>query len=194
MKSPNAVLVLAALAAGAALTGAALAAGKPVDKPSVARRAAVLQAIVDCRKMTDSDARLACYDAAAAKLDEAESTGQVVVVDREQARQVRRDIFGLQLPSLDIFNLGGGGKGAAATVAKGEEVDKLLATVKEARQLGDGKWTIELDTGAVWRQIENSDIALDIRPGQTVEIRKGAIGSFVMKVGGQPGFKAHRDR
>jgi hypothetical protein len=186
MKRPRAVLALAAVAAASA----ALAA----DKPSPAKRAAVLQAIVDCRHMTDSNARLACYDQAAAKLDEAESTGQVVGVDKEQARQVRRDIFGLQLPSLDIFSLAKSGKSGPAPIAQGEDVDKLAATVKSAFQQGDGKWTVELDTGAVWRQIENSDLAIDIRPGEKVEIHRGSIGSFVMKVAGQPSFKAHRDR
>ena len=184
MKSSSAVLIL--LAGAVAFAGPALAAGKP----SKAQRAAVLQAIVDCRAMTDTTARLSCYDAAAAKLDEAEAAGQVVVVDREQARQVRKEVFGLQLPSLDIFNLGGG-KGAAA---KGEDVDRLLATVKQATRQADGKWVLELDTGAVWRQIEDGYYGKDPRPGSKVEIKKGSLGSFMLKVDGQQAFKAHRDR
>ena len=186
MKSSSAVLVLTAVSF---LLGTPTIAA---DKPSSAKRAAVLQAIVDCRAMTDTSARLACYDAAAAKLDEAESSGQVMVVDREQAKQVRKEVFGLQLPSLDIFNLGGG-KGAER-VAKGDEVDRLLATVRQASRAGDGRWTIELDTGAVWRQLEPVDLANDPRSGSKVEIKKGALGSFLMKIDGQPGFKAHRDR
>ena len=151
MKTPSVVLTAAAILA---LAAPALAAGKP----SQARRAAVLQAIVDCRAMTDTNARLACYDAAAAKLDEAESSGQVVVVDREQATKVRKEVFGLQLPSLDIF----GGKGAPEAL-KGEGVDQLTATIKQASQGVDGKWVIELDTGAVWRQIEGADVAVEAR-------------------------------
>jgi len=187
MKTPNAVVLLAAVAA--LLAGAAHAAGK---SPTKAQRAAVLQAIVDCRAQKDPDARLKCFDAAAAKLDEAEASGQVVVVDREQAKAVRKDIFGLQLPSLDIFNLGGGGKGAAAA-AKGEDVDRITATVKQAWRQGD-RWFFELDTGAVWRQVEASELAADPRPGSKVEIRKASLGSFMMKIDGQAGFKAHRER
>ncbi len=174
------VLVIAAMTAGAA--GAA----KPSDK----KRAAVLQAIVDCRPMTDTTARLACYDAAAAKLDEAEAAGQVVVVDKERAREVRKDIFGLQLPSLDIFNRGGGGKLLSAA----EDVDRLTETIRKASQQADGKWVFELQNGAVWRQIDNSEVLPDPRPGLRVEIRKGAIGSFFMKVEGKSAFKVHRDR
>jgi hypothetical protein len=187
MKISSAMALCAAVLAAAGMAGAA---GKP---PSKAQRAAVLQAIVDCRAMTDRDARLDCYDKAAARLDEAESSGQVVVVDREQATQVRKEIFGLQLPSLDIFNLTGAGKGAAP-IAKGEGVDRISATVKQAFREGAGRWVIELDTGAVWRQIEDSDVPVDAHAGSKVEIRKASLGSFFLKVDGQPAFKAHRDR
>ncbi len=181
-----AMVVLAAVVAASA--GGALAAGKVSEK----KRAAVLQAIVDCRPITDVDARLACYDAAAAKLDEAEASGQVVVVDREQARQVRKEVFGLQLPSLDVFSLGGGK--AANALAKDEDVDRVTATVKTAHRDPTGKWVVELDTGAVWRQIDDTDLAFDPHPGSKVELKRGVIGSFFMKLDGQTAVRAHRDR
>ena len=160
-----------------------LAAGKP----TAPARAPELQAVIACRALTDRDARLNCFDAAAAKLDEAESTGQVVVVNREQAREVRRDVFGLQLPSLDIF----GRKGMAAA---GEDVDKLSSTVKTASLNPDGRWVLELETGAVWRQVDDSPMATPPHPGSKIEIRRAALGSFFIRVDGHPGFRAHRDR
>lgn len=170
--------------------GPAMAAGKV----SESRRAAVLQAVVDCRPMTDTATRLACYDAAAAKLDEAEASGQVVVVDKEQAHQVRREIFGLQIPSLDVFSLGGGGRGAPSAIAKAEDVDRITETVKRASRLPDGKWTVELESGAVWRQIDTNEVPNDPHAGSKAEIRKASLGSFFMKLDGQAAFKAHRDR
>ena len=172
--------IAAALVAAPQLAGAA--------KISEQKRAAVLQAVVDCRAVTDRDKRLDCFDAASAKLDEAEATGQVVVVDREQAKAVRKDVFGLSLPSLDIF----GGK--ADKIAKEDSVDEIAGTVKTAWRGGDGKWNVELDNGAVWRQIDNYDIPMSPHQGSTVEIKKGALGSFILKGDGQPGVKAHRDR
>ncbi len=160
-----------------------LAAGKPA--PQV--RAPELQAVIACRALTDRDARLNCFDAATAKLDEAESTGQVVVVNREQARAVRRDVFGLQLPSLDIF----GRKGAAAT---GEDVDQLASTVKAASENPDGRWVLELETGAVWRQVDDSPMATPPHVGSKVEIRRAGLGSFFTRIDGHPAFRAHRDR
>jgi hypothetical protein len=146
-----------------------------------------LQAVIACRALTDRDARLACFDAASAKLDEAESAGQVVVVNREQAREVRRDVFGLTLPSLDIF----GRKGIAAT---GEDVDRLVTTVKTAHLDADGRWVLELDTGAVWRQVDDSPMATPPHPGSKAEVRRAALQSFFIWIDGHPAFRAHRDR
>ncbi len=153
-------------------------------------RAPELQAIVDCRAISDRDARLACYDKAADRLDQAEASGQVVVVNREQVRSVKKDIFGLQLPSLDIFSATGRkGPGAAS-----EEIDHLDGVVKSAWRGEGGRWNIALETGAVWRQTDNYELGRPPHTGSKVEIRRGAFGSFFMKVDGQEAFKAHRDR
>ena len=65
-----------------------------------------MQQLLDCRKLADSAARLACYDKAAATMDQAEAKGDIVVVDREQARKVRRQAFGFTLPSITLFERG----------------------------------------------------------------------------------------
>src|SRR5207344_3661661 len=69
-------------------------------------RAAIVEKLVDCRKLTENAARLACYDEATAAFDQAESKGDVVVIDREQAREVRKQAFGFTLPSISIFQKG----------------------------------------------------------------------------------------
>lgn len=179
---------------GAALALAGICAGEVFAAGVVApkTRAPELQAIVDCRALADRDARLNCYDAAAAKLDQAEAAGQVVVVNREQVRKVRKDVFGLQLPSLDIFNaVVGKGKAGAA---EAEDSNRLQSVVKTAWRGGDGRWSLELETGAVWRQTDDFQLANDPHPGSKADIRQGALGSFFMKIDGQPAFKAHRDR
>lgn len=179
-------LLMAALAAA----GAVGLGGGPADAagPSAKQRAAVLQAVVDCRKVADEHQRLVCYDAAAARLDEAEAKGQVVVVDREQARAVRKEVFGLQLPSLDVFSAASKGGDAR------EDVDRVDAVVKAASQDQNGRWVFDLDSGAVWRQIDSYPLNREPHPGSKVEIRKAALGSFKMKVDGQPAIRVHRDR
>lgn len=150
--------------------------------PSRAVRAAVVQKLVDCRKLADGAQRLACYDAATAAFDQAEAKGDVVVVDREQARQVRRQAFGFQLPSISIFEKG-------ETTEDLENTDGVLAT---ARQDSAGRWTIRLEDGAVWASNGPEQLFKTPKPGMKVRIRKASLGSYLMMIDGQGGFKARR--
>lgn len=161
--------------------GAAMAA-----EPRIENRAAVFQGLLDCKAKTDPGERLACYDAAAATLGAAEQKGDIVVVDREQAQAVRRQAFGFTLPSLDIFNRGEG-KDAAP-----EPVDELTAKVERAYRGGDGRWTFELEGGAVWLQNDSETIGRMPKQGSTVEIRKAAMGSYFLKSDGQRAIRARR--
>ena len=165
-----------ALAAALAMLAGAQAA-QAQDK-----RAAAFQSVMDCRKLTDSAARLACFDAAAATMDQAEKAGDIVVVDRDQARAARRQAFGFSLPSLSMFERG---------VAK-EEVENLAAVAKRAYRGGDNKWRVELEDGAVWAQTDNEPLPRGAKAGSKVEIRTASLGSYFMKVDGQRAVRATR--
>ena len=146
------------------------------------KRAPMLQQVLDCRAIADPGERLACYDASVNRLDQAELAGQVVVVDREKAREVRRQAFGFNLPSLAIFE-----RGAAEP-----EINNLTTTVVRARQDPLTRWIIEIEGGAVWKQMETVPINRSPKKGMTVQIRKGALGAFFMNVDGQRAFKVDR--
>lgn len=167
---------LPALAVLTALTSPAAAQTKPPE------RAAIVQGLVDCRKLTDDAQRLACYDQAAAALDQAEAKGDVVIVDREQARQVRRQAFGFALPSISLFERG----------ETQEEIENVAGTVKAARQNGAGKWVVEMSEGGVWVQVDANELHRDPRAGMPVKIRQAAMGSFLMSIDGQRAFRARR--
>lgn len=167
---------------GLALTLAAgLAAQAAPDKPK--GRAAVLQSVVDCRKLTDDAARLACYDAAIGKLDEAEKSGDVVVVDKAQVREARKAAFGFNFQMPSFMTAG----------EKPEELERISAVVASARQDANGKWIIKLEDGAVWRQIDTAILNKDPKKGSKVEIRTAALGSFFMKVDNNMQMRVHRD-
>lgn len=154
----------------------------PAAKPP--NRAAVLQGLLDCRTKTDSAERLACFDAAAARMDQAESKGDIVVVDREQARTVRKQAFGFILPSLSLFDRG----------EKPEQIDHYSGVIALARTNGSGRWTIRLEDGAVWNQIDGNPPNRDPKTGMKVEIRAAVMGSYMMSVDGQGAFRAHREQ
>ncbi|MFM8376576.1 MAG: hypothetical protein ACKN9P_11065 [Phenylobacterium sp.] len=154
----------------------------PASSPAESR-AAALQALSACRSRSDPMDRLACFDAAAARLDEAEKKGDIVVVDRRQAQEVRRQAFGFTLPSMALF-----------ARAEGEEkLDRVESVLAEARRGPDGKWVVRLENGAVWRQTDAEGPARTPRPGMKVVVRSASLGSFLVSVDGQAGFRAKRE-
>jgi hypothetical protein len=142
-----------------------------------------LKAMIACRAKTDDAARLKCFDEAVAGLEAAQNKGEVIVVDQAEVTRARHEAFGFPLPHLSIF------QGSV----KGEDFETMTTAVKSARRARTGEWTMTLEDGAVWRQISN-DGDIDVKPGAAVRIRKGAIGSFLMNVAGQPAIKVHRDQ
>jgi len=164
------------LAAALALAGGAVAAPKPVAS------SAVVQGLLDCRNVADNTTRLACYDKAAAAMESATASGDLVTLDREQRRAARRQAFGFTLPTLSFLDRG----------EKVVEADKLTATIASASQDALGDWVVRLDDGAVWAQTEPEPLARRPRPGATVVISKGMLGSFFMTIDGQPAGKAKR--
>ncbi len=152
-------------------------------EPKVEARTAMFQNLVDCKTKTDSAARLACYDAAVATLDVAEKKGDIVVVDRDQARAARNQAFGFALPSLAMFERG----------EKPEELDRVSTTVVKASRQGDGMWLIELEGGAVWVQNDSEVLTRAPKAGSKAEVRKAAMGYF-MKLDGQRAIRARRLR
>ena len=176
MIMPRLVLALSLFAAAATATMA-------TAQPKGEGRAKIVQELVDCRKLTDGTARLACYDKAAATLDVAEQKGDIVVVDRDQARKVRRQAFGFTLPSISLFEKG----------ETPEELENVTAHVDAARMNGASKWVIQLkDGGGTWVQVDDKDLHKTPKSGMAVTIRKASLGSYLMSLDGGGGFRVRR--
>jgi hypothetical protein len=166
----------------AILSGPALAAGPaPAASPE---RAKEMQQLAECAKLTDAAARLACYDKAAHALDQAEAKGDVVVVDREQARKVRRQAFGFTLPSMSLFERG----------EKPEDVSSTLTAVVSAHKALTGKWVLKLADGSTWSQVDLTDIPIDPKAGDKVKIVRASMGSYLASIGNQREVRVHRDQ
>jgi hypothetical protein len=140
-------------------------------------------AIAACQRQTEDAARLRCYDAAAAALTEAAGSGKVVVVDREDVRETRRSLFGFSLPKLPFFS---GDDSADA------QEDELTAKVAAAGSIGHGKYRIRLESGALWETTEGRSTMADPRSGDTVVIKRGPLGSYMMRIAGQRALRAKR--
>jgi len=164
--------------AAALLLGSAAVAAKP--KPS---ESPLLRGLAECRGLADDAARLRCFDAAAAALTDAAGSGKVVVVEREDVRRVRRSLFGFSLPKVPFFS-------GDDTAEDGQE--EITAKIAAAGPIGYDKYQIRLEDGAMWQTTEGSS-AIDVpRSGDTVVIKRGPLGSYMMRINGQRGVKAKR--
>jgi hypothetical protein len=163
------------------LAAMALTATAPVQDAQQQRPEA-LERLVACRAITENTARLACYDAAAGAFDTAQQQGELLVIDRAQANETRRQLFGFEAPSLpSLF-------GGNAT----PDIESIETTLQSASQGGDGRWVFRLADGGVWRQIDSEPVRFQNRSGQEVRVRKASLGSFMMTVGGSRAVRVRR--
>lgn len=141
-----------------------------------------VNALEQCRQITDSAQRLACYDRAAPALITASRSGEINVVDRGQLRQARRSLFGFSMPKLPFFS---------GDQSSSDTPDQIETTVKSAWDLGYGKYRIKVTEGdAVWETTEET--SHEPRPGQKIVIRRGTMGSYFLRIDGNVGVKGRR--
>jgi hypothetical protein len=162
----------------------AIAAAPPALAQTSAQgaRPEALDRLVACRQIAASEARLACFDGAVAQFDTAQQQGDVVVVDRAQVREARRQLFGFQLPSVTLFDQG----------EKPETLEAIETTLVRGSQSGDNRWTFTLADESVWRQVDSERVTFRNREGEPVRIRRAALGSFLMTVGNSRAVRVRR--
>lgn len=163
---------IAAVAAILAATG--VAAAEQAAPP-------VIGDIVKCRAEADDSKRLACYDSAAGVLAKATTDGSIAVVSRDDVRKTRRSLFGFTLPKLPFF---------AGDDSVEEAPDEIETTVKSGQQNRDGNYTVVMADGATWRTTE--PLRKMPKPGDKAKIKKAALGSYFLSIGGLRGVRAMR--
>ena len=165
-----------------AVSGLVAVAASPATAASKSRkteRAPLLTAETQCRTVAEPASRLACYDKSVAALDTAETSQAVVVIDQQQVRETRRNLFGISLPDIGLFG-------------NAPDLPQIETTVTSASVDGAGRWSFVLADGARWTQTDDNIIARRPRANDKVIIKRAALGSFRLSVGGQPGVKAKR--
>ncbi|HET9397218.1 MAG TPA: hypothetical protein VFO45_00195 [Sphingomicrobium sp.] len=171
------LLPFVSLAALAALSTAALAKDPPKQSPLV-------NALEACRAVADPGERLACYDKQAGALLDATSKGDVAVVDKSEVRKARKSLFGFAMPKIPFFS----GDDTADVVS-----DTLESTVKTANGIGYGKFRIVIAEGnAVWETTESYGTMREPRVGDKIIIKRGPLGSFMLRIGSNRSVKGKR--
>jgi hypothetical protein len=170
--------------------GAALALCATATSPAYSkdedRKPQVYVDLKQCQAIADPGQRLACYDTAAGALITSTESGEIRLVDQEEARQVRRSLFGFSLPRIGLF---GGGKERIEE----EEVKVLETTVTRVRRLQHGKYLFTIAEGdAQWQTTDAPMMMRTPKAGQKVTLERAALGSYWVKFEGQRPVKGKR--
>jgi len=168
------------LLAGAALLSASAVFGQ-TDK-LMQSRPPVFEELVNCRSITDPKERLACYDSKVAAMDAAEKNDELVLADKSAMKEARKGLFGFSIPKLKIFGNDG----------KDDEKFELVAKIDSAYQASYGKWTIVLEDGARWVQIDTQVLRKNPTRGMEVRIRAASMGSYFANINGARAIRMKR--
>lgn len=148
--------------------------GPSSAQTSAVARSPLLEQVARCRQIAADAERLSCFDTAAGALDAAERQGEVVVVERGQIREARRQLFGFELPSLPPM---------FTRDTDEEKIDAVETTLASAGQAPDGKWVFRLADGSEWRQIDSDPVRFQNRAGTEIRVRRASLGSYLLTAG-----------
>jgi hypothetical protein len=167
------------LAGGVLLPGTAA----PAQADNLTKsRPPVFEELVNCRSVADPTARLLCYDEKVTAIDEAEKKDELVLADKASMKEARKGLFGFSIPKLKIFGNDG----------KEEEDFELVAKIDSAYMANYGKWTIVLEDGARWTQIDTTVLRKSPKNGMEVKIRAAVMGSYFANIDGQRAIRMKR--
>lgn len=159
------------------LTAPAAAFGQASDA-SVAR-------FNECAAVQDDTQRLACFDRVtrevrAATQPQGATPSSPAATQQARARE-DRDNFGLNAQQRE-----------AQRPPSVRTIDRLTARVAAARPFGAGYWAIMLEDGAIWEIREANPTYRAPRRGETIRIRRGALGGYLLYAGGQSSVRVTR--
>jgi hypothetical protein len=145
-----------------------------------ARAADTLSSLKRCRAIADDVQRLTCYDQltpdSQATTGSAASTAPKVLTSTEK--------FGLSAAAIET-------KTQANDSNKPAGLQQIDATVKSIVKLGNGRLQFTLSNDQIWVQVQPSSDDW-IAVGQSVHIKAGALGSYLLKNEHGLAYKVHR--
>ena len=142
---------------------------------------ASLDAVLACRGIADPSERVACYDAAVGRLEQAQTEGEVKIITRADVEKMQRESFGFRIPSLPSFTSDKQSDGG---------LERVTEPVKSVSASG-GKLRIVLENGSVWQQIDDKNIRA--RNAKSAEIFRASLGSYKMKLDDGLAFRVRRE-
>lgn len=157
----------------------------PVAAQDGADVSRTIDRLTECRAITGSDDRLACFDRLAERIASARRNGDLLVLDRRQVVERKRQRFGLANPTGEVF---GGGEADRMTEVK--ELDTTIRAVAAASAYG--RWNLELANGSVWQSIDT--VSIPPRTTAPIKLRTAPLGGYRASINGGRSFLVKRLR
>ncbi len=154
------------------------------DGPSKKEQPRIFKQLLDCRALSDATQRLACYDQQVAALDKAAQDKDVVIAERQDVEKARRGLFGFAAPVGTLLGFGGND-------GESDEIKEVTTSVTSARRVPAG-WLVTFEDGSSWEQHDTRSFVLSPKPGNPARIKRGALGTYLVSVNGQPSIQMRR--
>jgi hypothetical protein len=138
-----------------------------------------LAALLACRGIQASAARLACFDRESAALAAKPTPAASGSLNP-------RDTFGLAPMAVAAR--------AEAAAHAPKPLDSMTAHIMSVSRAADGREIFTLDNHQVWVQLIPDGNWLDARPGEGAQISHGWLGSYWLRLASGRGFKVTRVR
>jgi len=165
------------------------------------------EAIAFCSRISKKDARMECYDQVAAE----QAAGRMQSTPAQQSFGQPQAGVATPTPQGWTPPVGGapaapGAQASAPSAGFGaaslpredgrrrEEggADSIQAQVAASTDNGLGMWRMRLADGAIWQMTERVSLFSPPAPNETVTIRKGALGGYLMDIDHQPAVRVER--
>lgn len=163
------------------LTGAALA-------PAAAGQEAALAKVYVCADVENAAQRHACFDALVPDLKAAQAAGAITLKPQQQA-----ETFGKAAPRQSALTAPVKTADAPKPVAPPkDQVDRVRLAFQSISTGSDGKFRFTMENGQIWRQLDTERLRNLGSGPWTAEIRKAALGSFLLTIGGAGAIRVER--
>lgn len=133
-----------------------------------------------CAQITAPSERLACYDSAVGAIKAKEATQEIVTFDAPKVREMRREAFGFNLPSLPKLAL----PKLSRDNSKEEDLERQTMQLERLGRSG-GFSTFVMTNGQVWANLENTEVVLPGKLPLNVSIRSASFNSFILSIEGR---------
>jgi hypothetical protein len=128
------------------------------------------ESLFECRQIKDSEERVLCYDKIVDALTSPPLSATTADSREQAAKPDAQSLFGKDAAETSRI--------VEKTLAI-EKLDQIQARVTGLKRSVDKKFTITLDNGQTWRQIDNQPIPL--RNEDKIIIREATLGSYLME-------------